>query len=110
MHRLLFVLAGLVHAEPPALPPSDPPGDPPSPPSSPPFRCPDVTLKAKGWQMISFHCAGTYIQFRTLNDIMKGVTRIRLRGDGLMQASGHECGNKLLYQSEMWMEHGMEER
>ena len=23
--------------------------------------------------MISFHCAGTYIQFRTLNDIMKGV-------------------------------------
>ena len=28
----------------------------------------------------------------------------------LMQASGHKCGNKLLYQSEMWMEHGMEER
>ena len=70
--RLLFV-AGLVRAEPPALPPSDPPSDPPSPPSSPPFRCPDVTLKAKGWQMVSFHCAGTYIQFRTLNDIMKGV-------------------------------------
>ena len=85
MHRLLFVLAGLVHAEPPALPPSDPPGDPPSPPSSPPFRCPDVTLKAKGWQMVSFHCAGTYIQFRTLNDII-------CQPPALSVTSGHRNG------------------
>jgi hypothetical protein len=28
---------------------------------------------SKGWQMISFNCAGTYIKYRTLNDIMKGV-------------------------------------
>ena len=30
-------------------------------------------LKTNGWQTISFYCKGTYIEYRTLNDIMKGV-------------------------------------
>ena len=57
--------------EPPSLP--EPPSRPPSPPASPPYQCPDLTLKTKGWQAISFHCKGTYIEYRTLNNIMKGV-------------------------------------
>ena len=101
-HKLLLLVAGLVQGAPPALPPSDPPppppppppSDPPSPPSPPPFRCPDVTLKAGGWQLISLHCAGTYIQFRTLNDIMKGVPFqmddriiVRYPGEGVVFAT-----------------------
>ena len=46
---------------PPPFPPPSPPFEPPSPPSQPPFQCPDLTLKTKGWQMISFNCRGTYI-------------------------------------------------
>ena len=60
-------------ADHPMAPPSQPSWPPSSPPSQPPFQCPDLTLKAKGWQMISFHCAGTYIEYRTLDDIMEGV-------------------------------------
>ena len=60
-------------ADHPMAPPSPPSWPPSSPPSQPPFQCPDLTLKAKGWQMISFHCAGTYIEYRTLDDIMEGV-------------------------------------
>lgn len=96
-HKWLLFLAALVHGAhfaSPALPPSDPPSDPPSPPSAPPFLCPDVILKATGWQMISLHCAGTYIQFRTLNDIMKGVpfeaddqVLVRYPGEGLVFAT-----------------------
>ena len=54
-------------------PESPPPSPPYSPPSEPPFQCTDLTLQTQGWQMISFYCAGTYIEYRTLNDIMKGV-------------------------------------
>ena len=75
-------------------PPPSPPSEPPSPPSQPPFQCPDLTLKTKGWQMISFNCAGTYISYRTLNDIMKGVPfeaddqiLLRDRIDGLVFAT-----------------------
>ena len=44
--------------------------------------------------MISLHCAGTYIQFRTLNDIMKGVpfqtddrVLVRYPGEGVVFAT-----------------------
>ena len=57
---------------PPSSPPPQPPPSPP-PPSPPPFQCPDLTLHTRGWQMVSFYCAGTYIEYRTLNDIMKGI-------------------------------------
>ena len=65
-------MAGPLPTGPPLSTPQ-PPSSPPLPPSEPPFQCLDLTLKAKGWQMISFHCAGTYIEYRTLDDIMDGV-------------------------------------
>jgi len=73
--KLLLVLAvGLGQSTGSAPSPESPPPSPPSsPPSEPPFQCTDLTLQTQGWQMISFYCAGTYIEYRTLNDIMKGV-------------------------------------
>ena len=73
--KLLLVLAvGLGQSTGSAPSPESPPLSPPSsPPSEPPFQCTDLTLQTQGWQMISFYCAGTYIEYRTLNDIMKGV-------------------------------------
>ena len=65
--KLLFILLGVGAGA------GSPLSSPPLPPSEPPFQCLDLTLKAKGWQMISFHCAGTYIEYRVLDDIMDGV-------------------------------------
>jgi len=50
--------------------PQLPPPPPSPPPPQPGSECTDVTLKNKGWQMISFNCIGKASNsFRVLNDV-----------------------------------------